>query len=103
MLRLPPGSTRTDPPFPYTTLFRSRYPDLKANQNFLTLQSQLEGTENRISVARRDFIEAVRIYNTELRTIPGRWWASFLYPDAKPMESFTVAEDVMQEIGRAHV
>lgn len=73
-----------------------RYPDLKANQNFLTLQSQLEGTENRISVARRDFIEAVRIYNTELRTIPGRWWASFLYPDAKPMESFTVAEDVMQ-------
>lgn len=73
-----------------------RYPDLKANQNFLTLQSQLEGTENRISVARRDFIEAVRIYNTELRTIPGRWWASFLYPGAKPMESFTVAEDVMQ-------
>jgi LemA protein len=73
-----------------------RYPDLKANQNFLTLQSQLEGTENRISVARRDFIDAVRIYNTELRTIPGRWWASFLYPDAQPMESFTVAEDVMQ-------
>ncbi len=73
-----------------------RYPDLKANQNFLTLQSQLEGTENRISVARRDFIEAVRVYNTELRTIPGRWWASFLYPEAKPMESFTVADDVMQ-------
>jgi len=73
-----------------------QYPDLKANQNFLTLQSQLEGTENRISVARRDFIDAVRIYNTELRTIPGRWWASFLYPDAKPMESFTVADDVMR-------
>ena len=73
-----------------------RYPDLKANQNFLTLQSQLEGTENRISVARRDYIDAVRIYNTELRTIPGRWWAAFLYPEAKPMESFTVAEDVMQ-------
>jgi LemA protein len=73
-----------------------RYPDLKANQNFLTLQSQLEGTENRISVARRDFIDAVRVYNTELRTIPGRWWASFLYPEAQPMESFTVAEDVMQ-------
>jgi LemA protein len=73
-----------------------RYPDLKANQNFLTLQSQLEGTENRISVARRDFIEAVRVYNTELRTIPGRWWAAFLYSDAKPMESFTVAEDVIQ-------
>lgn len=73
-----------------------RYPDLKANQNFLTLQSQLEGTENRISVARRDFIDAVRIYNTELRTIPGRWWASFLYPEAQPMESFTVAEEVLQ-------
>jgi LemA protein len=69
------------------------YPDLKSNQNFLTLQSQLEGTENRIAVARRDYIEAVRLYNTELRTIPGRWWASFLYPDAKPMANFTVPEE----------
>ena len=68
------------------------YPDLKANQNFLALQSQLEGTENRIAVARRDYIESVRQYNTELRTIPGRWWARFLYPDAKPKESFTIAE-----------
>ena len=68
------------------------YPDLKANQNFLALQSQLEGTENRIAVARRDYIEAVRQYNTELRTIPGRWWASILYPDAKPKQSFTIAE-----------
>ena len=40
------------------------YPDLKSNQNFLALQSQLEGTENRIAVARRDYIEAVRAYNT---------------------------------------
>jgi LemA protein len=47
-----------------------RYPDLKSNQNFLALQSQLEGTENRIAVARRDYIEAVRQYNTELRTFP---------------------------------
>jgi LemA protein len=68
------------------------YPNLKANQNFLALQSQLEGTENRIAVARRDYIEAVRAYNTELRTIPGRWWAAFLYPDAKPKQNFTVAE-----------
>ncbi|HXV25498.1 MAG TPA: LemA family protein [Alphaproteobacteria bacterium] len=67
------------------------YPDLKSNQNFLALQSQLEGTENRIAVARRDFIEAVRLYNTELRTIPGRWWAALLYPDAKPKETFTIA------------
>jgi LemA protein len=71
-----------------------RYPDLKANQNFLALQSQLEGTENRIAVARRDFIEAVRVYNTELRTFPGVIWASLLYKSNKPMETFTVAEDV---------
>jgi LemA protein len=71
-----------------------RYPDLKANQNFLALQSQLEGTENRIAVARRDYIEAVRQYNTELRTFPGVIWASLLYKNNKPMETFTVAEDV---------
>ena len=66
-----------------------RYPDLKSNQNFLALQSQLEGTENRIAVARRDYITAVQAYNTEVRTIPGRWIAAILYPDAKPMETFT--------------
>ena len=56
-----------------------RYPDLKSNQNFLALQSQLEGTENRIAVARRDYIQAVQAYNTNIRTIPGRWIASLLY------------------------
>src|SRR4051794_9164210 len=66
-----------------------RYPELKSNANFLALQSQLEGTENRIAVARRDYIEAVRAYNTELRTIPSRWVAAIFYPDAKPMENFT--------------
>src|SRR5437868_5820766 len=71
-----------------------RYPDLKSNQNFLALQSQLEGTENRIAVARRDYIEAVRAYNTELKTFPGVLWASTLYRARKPMETFTVAEDV---------
>src|SRR5919108_2662242 len=65
-----------------------RYPDLKSNQNFLALQSQLEGTENRIAVARRDYIEAVRLYNTELRTLPGVFWASTLYRNNKPMQSF---------------
>ena len=69
-----------------------QYPDLKANQSFLTLQAQLEGTENRISVARRDFIDAVRQYNTELKTIPGRWWAALLYPDAKEMAQFQADE-----------
>lgn len=69
-----------------------QYPDLKSNQNFLSLQSQLEGTENRIAVARRDYILAVQKYNTELRTIPGRWIAAALYPDAKVKETFAIAE-----------
>jgi len=47
-----------------------RYPELKANQNFLSLQDQLEGTENRIAVARRDYIDSVRVYNTSRRTFP---------------------------------
>ena len=58
-----------------------RYPDLKANQNFMALQSQLEGTENRISVARRDYIASVEQYNREIRTFPGRLWHSALYSD----------------------
>ena len=73
-----------------------QYPNLKANENFLTLQTQLEGTENRISVARRDYIDAVRQYNTELKTIPGRWWAALLYPDAKEMAQFRVEESTTE-------
>jgi LemA protein len=73
-----------------------RYPELKANQSFLALQSQLEGTENRIAVARRDYINAVKRYNTELRTIPGRWWKEYLYPESELRENFTVAEEVQQ-------
>jgi LemA protein len=69
------------------------YPDLKSNQNFLALQSQLEGTENRIAVARRDYIEAVRVYNTELRTFPGVIWASTVFRSHKPMETFTATAD----------
>ena len=65
-----------------------RYPDLKANQNFLALQSQLEGTENRIAVARRDFILAVQKYNTEIRTFPGRLWHSVMYSDLPIRETF---------------
>src|ERR1017187_8918544 len=72
------------------------YPDLKSNQNFLALQSQLEGTENRIAVARRDYIIAVQNYNTILRTIPGRWVAAFLYPDLKVRETFTISEQTKQ-------
>jgi LemA protein len=73
-----------------------RYPELKSSQNFITLQSQLEGTENRIAVARRDYIDAVRKYNTELKTFPGRIWKSILYSDKKPMENFTVEEKVQK-------
>ena len=68
-----------------------QYPDLKSNQNFLALQSQLEGTENRISVSRRDYINAVQDYNTEVRTFPGRLWAGVY--GAKPMATFTTTED----------
>jgi len=70
-----------------------QYPDLKSNQNFLSLQSQLEGTENRIAVARRDYIQAVQAYNTNLRTIPSRWIAAIFYPDAKVKETFTISEE----------
>jgi len=73
-----------------------KYPDLKSNQNFLALQSQLEGTENRISVARKDYIEAVQRLNTEIRTIPGRWWHSLLYSDVKAKESFTAAPEAKE-------
>ncbi len=65
------------------------YPDLKSNANFLALQSQLEGTENRITVARKDYIDAVQVYNTELVTYPGAFWASTFYSRYKPAATFT--------------
>src|SRR6202161_2824368 len=68
------------------------YPDLKSNANFLALQSQLEGTENRIAVARRDYIEAVRAYNTALRTFPTVLWAKPAFSANKPMAEFTASE-----------
>jgi len=72
------------------------YPDLKSNQNFLALQSQLEGTENRIAVARRDYIDAVRAYNTELRTFPGVIWAAIFFRSSKPMAEFTATDDAQK-------
>src|SRR5882672_9335071 len=68
------------------------YPDLKSNQNFLALQSQLEGTENRIATARRDYIESVRAYNTELKTFPGVLWAATAFRSNKPMAEFAATE-----------
>lgn len=70
-----------------------RYPDLKANKNFLALQSQLEGTENRISVARKDFIAAVKNYNLELRTMPGKLVAAIVHPSAKIKETFKATNE----------
>lgn len=79
-------------------MVQENYPDLKSNQNFLALQSQLEGTENRIAIARRDYNEAVRVLNTELRTIPGRWVAAILYPASKPMEMFQSTTEAAQPV-----
>ncbi|HEY8568950.1 LemA family protein [Microbulbifer sp.] len=70
-----------------------RYPDLKANQNFLALQSQLEGTENRISVARRDYIAAVERYNREIRTFPGRIWHTIMYSDMPIRDTFEATSE----------
>ena len=66
------------------------YPDLKSNQNFLALQDQLEGTENRIEVARRDYNESVRQYNTLVRTFPTAIGAKIFY-GAKPKVPFEAA------------
>ena len=68
------------------------YPDLKSNANFLALQSQLEGTENRIAVARRDYIDAVRAFNTALRTFPTVIWAKTAFSSEKPMAEFAANE-----------
>jgi LemA protein len=67
------------------------YPDLKSNQNFLALQSQLEGTENRIEIARRDYNAAVQDYNTTLVTIPGSLWASTMYKSYKQATQFSAS------------
>lgn len=71
---------------------KENYPDLKSNANFLALQSQLEGTENRIAVARRDYIDAVRAFNTALRTFPTVIWAKTAFSSEKPMAEFAANE-----------
>jgi LemA protein len=68
------------------------YPDLKSNANFLALQSQLEGTENRINVARRDYIQAARDFNLSLRTFPTLLWAKTVFAGTKPLAEFTASE-----------
>ena len=66
------------------------YPDLKSNANFLALQDQLEGTENRINASRRDYNEAVQAYNTRIRTFPDAVGAKIFY-GAKPKVPFEAA------------
>ncbi len=72
-----------------------RYPELKSNQNFLTLQAQLEGTENRIAVARRDYIQAVQQYNTAVRSFPTNLTAKYML-GLKVRENFS-AQPAAQE------
>jgi LemA protein len=67
------------------------YPELKSNQNFLALQSQLEGTENRIEISRRDYNGAVQEYNTELVTLPGSIWAATFYKSYKQATPFAAS------------
>ncbi|CAN5158789.1 LemA family protein [soil metagenome] len=67
------------------------YPQIQSNQNFVQLQSQLEGTENRITIARRDYNEAVRDYNTTLRTFPNVIWAKTVHSGSQPMQLFVAA------------
>lgn len=68
-------------------MIQESYPDLKSNQNFLALQSQLEGTENRIAIARRDYNDAVRSYNLEFKTFPNSIW-TVVHRNSKPMQMF---------------
>ena len=68
-----------------------KYPELKANANFLDLQKQLEGTENRIAVARSDYIESVQTYNTTVRQFPNNLTAKMFGMDVRP--NFTVENE----------
>lgn len=72
-------------------LIVERYPDLKSNQNFLALQDELAGTENRISVERRRFNEAVREYNVAIRKLPNGLWAGVF--GFQPRKSFDAVKD----------
>ncbi|MEM7702255.1 MAG: LemA family protein [Pseudomonadota bacterium] len=72
------------------------YPDIKSNQNFLALQSQLEGTENRIAVALRDYNEAVRAYNTTIRTFPDTIGANIIH-GAEPLAPYSAVTPGAEE------
>ena len=75
-----------------------RYPDLKANQNFLELQSQLEGTENRIAVERRKFNETVKVYNTYIRSFPKNMVAGMYGFERKSQFQADAGADTVPEV-----
>lgn len=66
------------------------YPDIKSGENFRKLQDEIAGTENRIAIARRDYIKSVQAYNTEINTYPGALWKKFFYTSAKDMAEFDI-------------
>lgn len=78
------GSTLND-----VSALSDAYLELASDQRFKSLLAQLEGIDNRITVARDDYLQAVHRYNTELRTIPGRWWHSFMYPEMQAKQHFS--------------
>ena len=84
------ASTLTDPAKFAQYSQAQDYPDLKSNENFMALQSQLEGTENRITISRRDYNEAVRDYNLEFKLFPNSLWA-MAHQGSKPMEMFSAS------------
>ena len=75
------------------TAIQERYPDLKSNANFMALQNELEGTENRINISRRDYNASVQDYNVTLHTFPGVLWATTVYSAEKPMQLFAASSD----------
>ena len=77
-------------------VIQEQYPQLKSNENFLTLQSQVEGSQNRISVAQKDYNEAAQDFNTTLRTFPSIIWAKTVYSGSKPMVYFTAPESAAE-------
>lgn len=66
------------------------YPDIKSGENFRKLQDEIAGTENRVAIARRDYIRQVQQFNTEITTIPGVWWKRFVYPNTKELALFDI-------------
>lgn len=66
------------------------YPDIKSGENFRKLQDEIAGTENRVAIARRDYIKQVQLFNTEITTLPGSLWKRFVYPTTKELATFDI-------------